>query len=86
MHYYLGQFEWIDDGEIQYWKSPYPNFFDLRQLSDQGISGGEPQGHCFIFSEHPISDDRLIEQENDSILNEKQRKFLKNITQIKGWN
>ena len=64
MHYYLGQYEWVEEAGMSFWRCPHADkvvgVIDLRPLSAQSLAGGVPEGFCFLSAATEINDAQLI--------------------------
>ncbi len=67
---YLGQWEWIDDGESRYWQVPGGNsidHFELRNRSEMGTDGPAQQGHVISVYNSPQTHPNLHQHLGDSL-------------------
>ncbi|HCM36337.1 MAG TPA: hypothetical protein DIS53_00140 [Candidatus Wildermuthbacteria bacterium] len=58
-YYYLAQWEWITEYQEPFWRAPRVDklvgLVDLRPLSSQGKTGGEPEGYGFFAYNEKVS-------------------------------
>lgn len=67
---YLGQWEWIDDGEFQYWQAPGGNaidHFELRNWSEMGTKGPTERGYAIFVYASPQTHPNLHQYLGDSL-------------------
>ena len=68
-YYYLGQWEWVDNGEFEYWTAPYSEYrtgnIDLRSIPQMSKKGGVPEGYAIFSYSQTIRDKKMLYLGND---------------------